>query len=63
VEFAAKLTMELIPLELTTNSAMKSAEFMPCYAANCLVHSIAANGFVDFAVYWFGYPSLSRSPK
>jgi hypothetical protein len=51
VEFAAKLTMELASLESTARFSMKSAGFMPCYAANCLAHSIVANCFVNFAVF------------
>jgi hypothetical protein len=52
---AAKLTMALIPLGLTAKPSMEFTGFMRCYAANCLVNSIVADCFVNFAVYWFGF--------
>jgi hypothetical protein len=55
VEFAAKLTMESVPLELTAEFWMKFAEFMPYYAANCLVNSVVADCFANFAVNWFDF--------
>ena len=50
VKFSAKLTMELVSLELTAKFSMKFEAFMPCYAVNCLVNCIVANCFVNFAV-------------
>jgi len=50
VKFSAKLTMALVPLELTAKFSMKFEEFRPCYAVNCLVNYIVSNCFVDFAV-------------
>jgi hypothetical protein len=49
------LTLELAPLELPAKFSMKFAEFVTCYAANCLVNYIASNCFVNFAVNWFDF--------